>query len=651
MNSRRPSVILCLFVVVSLFHVVVTVLPPNVMAGTLYVGGAGSGNYTMITEAIDDANPGDTVFVYGGTYFENIVISKSISLVGEDKDTTTINGSYQGDTISVTADYVNISGFTLTGGGRNPQDSGVRLDEATNCHITNSRILFNDQYGILLRNSDENTFDNITVSDNRFGIEVMDSWNNTFRDNTITSNLMGLEMRFSDNSIIQGNVVSNNMVGIDIYNSTWMSISNNSVSDSEDGILIIASPNALVIDNVLDSNDNGIRLFESPSSTVLRNSMAECGIAITGDRESWDTHVIDDTNEVNGKPVLYLKDDSGSRINGSDYGQIIIVGSNGIHVEDSLITNTSVAVQVGFSSNIYILNNTFSGNKEHGVAAESIKYSYINDNTITSNGRYGIIILRSDENKIARNHFIQNGVLGAGVYMGEKNLIFHNNFIENDWQADNRGVTHSWDLGYPSGGNYWSDYFHNDTFKGENQDQPGSDGIGDEQYDLQDYTGVDRYPLMSPFVTPPSEIGSPECQIDSPAQDAKVEGVVEISGTASDTDGTVEKVEIRIGDNPWIEVEGTTTWTYEFDSVEYSNGDYHILVRSFDGEKYSMEASRTVTIDNPRTGDLGQILLWALLAIVIVVSLVFAYVYISRYREYKREKESEEEGYSIRLKK
>ena len=59
---------------------------------TLYVGGSGAGNYTTIQSAIDDANSGDTVFVYSGIYFENVIVNKTISLTGEDRNSTIIDG-------------------------------------------------------------------------------------------------------------------------------------------------------------------------------------------------------------------------------------------------------------------------------------------------------------------------------------------------------------------------------------------------------------------------------------------------------------------------------------------------------------------------------------------------------------------------------
>ena len=75
---------------------------------TLFVGGSGPNNYTTIQEAINDAVDGDTVFVYDDSspYYENIIIDKSISLIGENRNTTVIDGNYIGNVIEIIADKI-----------------------------------------------------------------------------------------------------------------------------------------------------------------------------------------------------------------------------------------------------------------------------------------------------------------------------------------------------------------------------------------------------------------------------------------------------------------------------------------------------------------------------------------------------------------
>ena len=114
------NVILCLIFMCSIItnetKNLTDVQAQTTVGNTLYVGGSGPGNYTSIQDAINDANDGDTVFVYNGLYFEHIVIFKTIDLIGENRNTTIIDGGESGTVIRVSVDWVNITGFTVRKG-------------------------------------------------------------------------------------------------------------------------------------------------------------------------------------------------------------------------------------------------------------------------------------------------------------------------------------------------------------------------------------------------------------------------------------------------------------------------------------------------------------------------------------------------------
>jgi nitrous oxidase accessory protein NosD len=116
---------------------------------TLYVGGNGEGNYTKIQDAIDNATDGDTVFVYddSSSYYENVVVDKSISLIGENRNTTVVDGGGIDSVIEVSADYVNIEGFTVTNCRDDLSEAGINIFSDWNI-IKNNSIVENQLYGI-----------------------------------------------------------------------------------------------------------------------------------------------------------------------------------------------------------------------------------------------------------------------------------------------------------------------------------------------------------------------------------------------------------------------------------------------------------------------------------------------------------------------
>jgi len=275
---------------------------PTSFGNTLYVGGSGLGNYTKIQDAINDSSDGDTVFVYDDSspYFENVVVHKSINLVGEDKDTTVIDGNDTVDVVYVSADWVNISGFKIRNISYNPYNpfAGMGISIGSNyCTITGNIIsdidstglrlrwhsksntitgntISNNYEGIWLDYSDSNTINGNNISENNEGIVLADSSGNTITGNTIISNdVYGVWLDYSDSNTINGNnTISNNLFGIYLSNSNSNTITGNTISNNDyDGIILwyYSSSNTILKNNFLNNQPHAS--FENCKNTWKQN--------------------------------------------------------------------------------------------------------------------------------------------------------------------------------------------------------------------------------------------------------------------------------------------------------------------------------------------------------------------------------------------
>jgi nitrous oxidase accessory protein len=197
---------------------------------TLFVGGSGPYNYSTIQQAVDNASNGDTIFVYQGTYYEHVLLYKKVSLLGETRDQTIIDGSGTGNIIKITADEVTVQDFTLQNGG-----IGVYIVHSSHCSVVHSKITDNWE-GIGLLNASQCIISGNSIIKNGFeGINPVQTTASLFSDNTIVNHLQGIYLLESTgNSIVRNNFYSNSR-GVDIQESsnTNLLYHNNFFSSSE----------------------------------------------------------------------------------------------------------------------------------------------------------------------------------------------------------------------------------------------------------------------------------------------------------------------------------------------------------------------------------------------------------------------------------
>ncbi|MEM2466716.1 MAG: NosD domain-containing protein [Candidatus Bathyarchaeia archaeon] len=237
-------------------------------------------DYPTIQEAIDAASPGDTIFVKAGTYYENVVVDKPVSLEGECMQNTIIDGKSAGIVVKIVANGVNVTGFTVRKSGY-PQ-CGFLLYYVSGCSITGNIVTANDHGGILLYSSSNNSISgNIVTANNENGVVLSDSSNyNVISGNIIANNHRGIYLsRSSNNDIFENNITNNDYcVRLD-YTSNNKFYHNNFIDNTQQ-IYVYMTGYASLWDHGYPfggnhwSNYNGADLY----SGIYRNETGSDGI-------------------------------------------------------------------------------------------------------------------------------------------------------------------------------------------------------------------------------------------------------------------------------------------------------------------------------------------------------------------------------------
>lgn len=274
------------------------------------------GDYTTIQAAVDAAAPGDTVEVSPDVYPESVIVSKSLTITGQDKSTTIVEGSESGYAFWLDADGVTIQGFTL----RDCSNYGV-LVSSSGGHIIRDNIFLNNGYGVYISYSpsannvanntfynnhllgikvafsNDNTISHNNISESAYGIRLSDeSQLNSITNNLITGTSHGIYINYAPNNYVyQNNIESkktgvasvnsdytdirNNTVsgcahGIEVYNSMYNTVQGNTAAQNSDGMYLVYANDNTIDSNLASNNDWGIRLYDSDSNTILQNTFS-----------------------------------------------------------------------------------------------------------------------------------------------------------------------------------------------------------------------------------------------------------------------------------------------------------------------------------------------------------------------------------------
>ncbi len=362
---------------------------------------------------------------------------------------------------------------------------GIEISSSSRCIIKDNEILSNNDNGIILDHSSQNTVSNNIVSKNGLdlfwtsgsGIYITHSNSNTLENNTITQNSVdGIYISSSSNNKLMNNTIKDNVPGffygsggIIIFDSNSNILENNTVGTNDYGIYLASSNTNLVINNTCSNSEiYGITLADSINNTLTNNTMIGDSIKIFGDElEQWDSHNINTTNTVNNKPVIYWID----RVNGTippNVGEVILVNCSGVLTENQHLNDCSIGILMGFSSKNSIKNNTVS-NAMYGISIrESNNNSFINnivlnsrddgfyihnssnntfiDNNASLNDRHGMIFNENSNNNTLRDNIASSNDNGIYVVDSCYNILENNFASKNDqgiriWYSHDNTIT------------------------------------------------------------------------------------------------------------------------------------------------------------------------------------------------------------------
>jgi parallel beta-helix repeat protein len=288
-----------------------------------------------------------------------------------------------------------------------------------------------------------------------------------------------------------------------------------------------------IIENwdIIADNANGIEIRNTTAHFVIRNCYVHDG---------WEGGYLGIyfVNVMNGVVV--------NATQSNNYLGIDLEYSDNNNISGNMVENNSYGIHLDSSDNNTLDNNTCGNNYDYGICLDYSDSNTIDNNLVKSNRYYGIELYSSNNNLISNNKVSNNSDYGIYLeYDSDNNLIYQNKFMNNARRACDYG-SNRWDNGYPSGGNYWSEYTGTDIYKGENQNIPGSDGICDTSYDIYGGSNKDRYPLMNPMLAVHTEHVSGTTVVD-----ARVETDVVVTITTNQAGSvTVVKYENNPGGSP-----------------------------------------------------------------------------------------------------
>ncbi len=427
---------------------------------------------------------GDTLLVRAGTHRENIIIGKPVTLVGENKETTIIDGGSVASAVTITScSGVNITNLSiknartanefsesnitaqlvkfLEGHGLDPSQiagmDATELQTLLNQFSSATGIILGSFHstlgaGIQMSNAVNCSITGNIITDSTYGIQLESSGNNTLKNNILFNNdyafgVSGTSLADYVNAIDESNTVNgkpitywvnkhNQEVPADagyvaLVNCTGITVQNLQLSGNYNGLLMIDTQDSTVTQNAFSGNWEGMELANCSNnvlrSNALSNNTYNLCLDITAPND------IDSSNTVNGKPVYSWRNEQGKTVP-EDAGFVALANCTDITVQNLSLRGNEQGILLINTRNSVISKNTIA-DANCGIQLVASSDNQVLENTVTACAQGISVENASAGNSISGNIVNYNG--GSGITISSSSA---NRVLENTVRNNSRGI-------------------------------------------------------------------------------------------------------------------------------------------------------------------------------------------------------------------
>lgn len=220
--------------------------------------------FQNISDGVYNAKSKDIIYVLNGTYYEQVIIDKSLYLSGQDKEGVVIDAAYNDHSMIIESSNVKIERFTIKNSGGYKENSGIFIKQ-DGCEISNC-ILYRHRVGVYVLNADNTNINNCTFHTTGKGVVFEESTNSEINSCEFAYNGIGLLYQVCSNIKFISSYAHENTIPILFNFSSDIKIADSAICDNNDnggGVFVYHSNNVNVNNcNVLHSGA-GFKIVDS----------------------------------------------------------------------------------------------------------------------------------------------------------------------------------------------------------------------------------------------------------------------------------------------------------------------------------------------------------------------------------------------------